>query len=39
MIETFKNIFKIPDLKKRIFFTIVILGLETCWRTNRHPGD
>ncbi|MEL6822354.1 MAG: preprotein translocase subunit SecY [Calditrichota bacterium] len=27
MIETFRNIFKIPDLKKRIFFTIGVLAV------------
>ena len=38
MIETFKNIFKIPDLKKRIIFTIIILGLERVGAQIVTPG-
>ena len=38
MIETFKNIFKIPDLRSRLSFTILILGLERVGAQIVTPG-
>ncbi len=38
MIETFKNIFKIPDLRSRLTFTILLLGLERVGAQIVTPG-
>lgn len=38
MIETFRNIFKIHDLRKRIIFTLIILGIERIGTHIVTPG-
>jgi len=38
MLESFKNIFKIPDLRKRVLFTIMILGIERIGTHIVTPG-
>lgn len=38
IIETFRNIFKIPDLRKRILFTVMVLGMERIGTHIITPG-
>ncbi len=38
IIETFRNIFKIPDLRKRILFTVMVLGIERIGTHVITPG-
>ncbi len=38
MIETFRNVFKIPELRRRILFTLMILGIERIGTHVVTPG-
>ena len=36
--EAFRNMFRIPDLRKRVLFTLAMLGVYRARRVHSHAG-